>query len=619
MKDIKKPYTFADEAKRIQAKYQKRLDNGDVLAKISLNREMDRLKEKQEVLKAQMAPEQSVPQMPVDPQIQQAMVPEQGMDPQSVMYKYGGYRKRLAEGGVPGGYNEVAPGIIVTTNQRGESIYRQRQADGSYIPLTVQQVRQIQLGNFNNTPSAMSASIYPQNNNAVNVPNVDPRGEGTIQTPTKVTTKDTNPRTGKNFTKEEVQRYNQRARNMGATSALENQGYRDTSEKYWSKDDLTDEEIKEGNKQNKLYTDYWNKLNAARDAKIAKGGSNYLTVEEQKAVIGDKGFNDFYSAKQYLNNLATTKGMNTQTFGKNEETRYSKSGDPNQDQLFGYRSAAQQFYLPELNDSYSNAPTIDPNNPNQSIPNQGSDWTQVANEFDPYRIDDRYDTGSFIAGNAGLMNRFRPDQLSFDRVDPAYVSYEPARQEALRQNTIARNVGINNIRNTAGSAGQALANSLALQTGLNQNLNSAMTNSSMQEANTNAMMYGNTSNINSGIQRAEAMQNYTDRHYVDEANRERLAAIGANTSGYLQRLKQNRFDELGLQSASPDYYFDRSGNYVARRNWIDQNKPVNTVPVQNNQTTIPTIEENNPLIQDIYEDPYSSYIMAKYGGNLKRK
>lgn len=618
MKDIKKPYTFADEAKRIQSKYQKRLDNGDVLAKISLNREMDRLKEKQEALKAQMNPEQSTPQMPMenqmDSQMEQPMVPGQGMESQSTMYKYGGYRNKMANGGVPGGYKEIVPGVIETTNQRGEPIYRQRQADGSYAPLTVQQVRQIQLGNFNNTPSVMQASIYPQNKPTVNTTNVTP-----TQPVAKVTTKDTNPKTGKNFTKEEVQRYNQRARNMGATSALENSGYRDNSEKYWSKDDLTDEEIKEGNKQNKVYSDYWNKLNAARDAKIAKGGSNYLTVEEQKAAIGEKGYNDFYGAKDYLNKLSMSKGMPTQTFGKNEETRYSKPGDPNQDQLFGYRSAAQQFYLPELNDPYAEAPTNDPNNPNQSIPNQGTDWTQVANEFDPYRIDDRYDTGSFIAGNAGLMKRFRPDQLSFDRVDPAYVFYEPARQEAVRQNNIARNVGINNIRNTAGSTGQALANTLALQTGLNQNLNSTMTNSSMQEANANAMMYGNTSNINSGIQRSEAMQNYGDRHYVDEANRERLAAIGANTSGYLQRLKQNRFDELGLQSVSPDYYFDKSGNYVSRRNWIDQNKPINTVPIQNNQTITPTIEDNNPLFQNIYEDPYSSYIMAKYGGNLKRK
>jgi hypothetical protein len=386
---------------------------------------------------------------------------------------------------------------------------------------------------------------------------------------------------------------------MGATSALENSGYRDNSEKYWSKDDLTDEEIKEGNKQNKLYNDYHSKLSAARDAKIAKGGSNYLTVDEQKAAIGEKGYNEFYGAKDHLNKLSMTKGMPTQTFGKNEETRYSKTGDPGQD---------------------------------QSIPNQGTDWTQVANESDPYRIDDRYDTGSFIAGNAGLMKRFRPDQMTFDRVDPAYVSYEPARQEAVRQNNIARNVGINNIRNTAGSAGQAMANSLALQTGLNQNLNSTMTNSSMQEANTNAMMYGNTSNINSGIQRSEAMQNYTDRHYVDEANMERQAAIGANTSGYLQRLKQNRFDELGLQSVSPNYYFDKSGNYVARRNWIDQNRQTNTMPIQNNQSTPPTIEDNPSMWQDIYTDPnlprefkglettpYSSYIIARYGGNLKRK
>jgi hypothetical protein len=220
-------------------------------------------------------------------------------------------------------------------------------------------------------------------------------------------------------------------------------------------------------------------------------------------------------------------------------------------------------------------------------------YEMVENQIDPYQINPMYDIGAAAATTAPLLaHKFKEDPLRFDRPAPGYVSYENAREQARKDATVARNVGLQNLKNIS-SGGGAAANALALQTGLQGNLNRSLTASQEAEANRNAAIFGQNQMAKANIGMREDIQNYQDRRYVDEGNFQTASTVGRNVGNLIDRLKQNELLELEMQSYNPDYMFDKDGKYIARRSKQYVPREITTTPtVADTPTTSPINSEN---------------------------
>lgn len=368
-----------------------------------------------------------------------------------------------------------------------------------------------------------------------------------------------------------------------------------------------------------------------RGVRSTRGGD--VKTGELKSIIGPEAYNELESAYNTLTSMSTKYGVPAQSFGINDTGEFGGSNLP---QWYGYRFDSTKWNFGE---TPQGEPTVEVNANQQN----DAQYEYYNRDINPYQINPKYDIGSAIASTRPLLKeRNNVDPLKFDRVDPGYINLDPYREQVGRDATTTRNVALNNIRNTASGAGSALANATAAQTEIQSNVNKALLDSNAREVNANAGIYGRTQAQNANIQKAESMQNYQDRKYVDENEKMRMRNIGANTSGLLQRLKGNEYAELGLQSYNPDYMFDENGIYQARRGVRRADQPQYSQQVAqpaNNQAQLgqlaqPTIqgryspEVPNPYdqgFQDIEIDqplqPIEGQPLWKYkcGGKLKKK
>lgn len=377
------------------------------------------------------------------------------------------------------------------------------------------------------------------------------------------------------------------------------------------------------------------KKNQAALRGVYQKEGNDIKLDRLKQILGSEAYKQLEDSYNTLTTITKKYGINPQSFGINDPSNSTGSNLP---QWYGPRFDATAWNI----NGPTGEVTIDPG---KQTANTSYSWKE--NQIDPYRINPFYDTASLAASTIPLLNeRNVADPLKFDRVTPGYVSYENEREQARRDATLARNTGLNNIRNTANSSGQALANAAGMQMGLQGILGNNLASSQEREANANAAIYGNVGLQNANIQRLEALQNYEDRRYVDENQKMRNRNIGSNFSDYMQRLKGNKFAELNLASMDPNYMFDINGNYVARRTPV-QNTIYNTegkiteqfnpsIGIQNNQDyrnqPVTNIQPYNPLIADPYDQGFTDieitnplnvsegqYLWKKYGGKLKRR
>jgi hypothetical protein len=341
-------------------------------------------------------------------------------------------------------------------------------------------------------------------------------------------------------------------------------------------------------KANKKHDAYQKRLQAASNGKD-------LSATEVRKILG-KDYDDWNNLDTTLREKARKYEIPVQTFGLTEnKTKGINYEDFQKEQYAGPRVLGTDF-----NTSFEEVKAAqDAVNKGTATPEDKAtlqQYERVKNEYDPYKINDKYDIASTIAATAPLArHEFKEDQLKFDRVAPGYVSYENERQQTRRDADIARNVGLNNLRNTASGSGQAAANALALQTGLQSNLDRGLASSQEREANTNSGIFGQNQAQNAQISQAEKMQNYADRRYVDEGNFNTSAQIGRNIAGLTDRIKDNRNYETWLANRNPDYYVNKEGEQTARYTWK---------PVDNNVYGQAPIDAPAPVVNEkLYNDP----------------
>jgi len=276
-----------------------------------------------------------------------------------------------------------------------------------------------------------------------------------------------------------------------------------------------------------------------------------LTDLEIKRALTPEQYKELQGAYDTLTGVADKYEILAQSFGSGDTDTGS-----NLPQYFGRRFAGTTFDIT----GPKGEPVV------QAKPAQQGQWQTVENQIDPYQINPMYDIGATAATTAPLLaHKFKEDPLTFDRPAPGYVSYENQREQARRDATVARNVGLQNLKNISSGSGQAAANALAMQTGLQSNLDRNLAASQEAEANRNAAIFGQNQIAKANIGLREDLQNYEDRRYVDEGNFQTASTIGRNVGNLIDRLKQNEMLELEMQSYNPDYMFNKDGKYVARR------------------------------------------------------
>ena len=160
------------------------------------------------------------------------------------------------------------------------------------------------------------------------------------------------------------------------------------------------------------------------------------------------------------------------------------------------------------------------------------------------------------------------DPNKYGRLSPNLVNYNAARDEARKQNAVARAIAAKNARNLAGSG---LASAAAGDAILNSNLGSQLGNLYMQEYNTNQQMRNQYDQLNNQLAIQEDIANRQDRARMQETRVQALENIGRNLGTHKRdqalteadnKTNRNYYDFMNSISQYGNVLVDKDGRIV---------------------------------------------------------
>lgn len=163
--------------------------------------------------------------------------------------------------------------------------------------------------------------------------------------------------------------------------------------------------------------------------------------------------------------------------------------------------------------------------------------------------------GTSLAGN--IIGANRADKLSrqsvvLPRTTAEQINLEPERQALTRKYNTASNVMLRNARDMS-SPGAAYANQITGITSLTDSLGSGLSQSYMNEANTNAQYRTQANTMNAEIGAKEALTNMDLKNtYLNQANQYRDAAISTIPAALRDYREQVNQDNL-ISTFGRDY------------------------------------------------------------------
>lgn len=307
----------------------------------------------------------------------------------------------------------------------------------------------------------------------------------------------------------------------------------------------------------------------------ANNNGKALSQSEIKAILKD----DYDTWKDYVKTTSKDKGYNLE--GTNE------SGKDFDSLLFGEKFAN----LPEDTTETPTTTQAEVSDTQADFVPDSSVEYGVNPDYTPYKTSPLADIASTAIGSLPLGNRFLADPQRFERVGTNLVDYDPERRRVSREIDETRVGALDAIRGGGGSRGQQLSNIANTSSRLATAEANALADSYSRELNTNSQIASQADARNAQIQAQEALQNYQDRRYVDEGNKNLDYRLAENIADLPVRLAQNKRNDMFLNSVA-NYGYDKDGNLVPKvvplsdsqkerigvRNIAETQQPIGTIP-----------------------------------------
>jgi hypothetical protein len=178
----------------------------------------------------------------------------------------------------------------------------------------------------------------------------------------------------------------------------------------------------------------------------------------------------------------------------------------------------------------------------------------IAGSYLGQNIGNIYDIGVGLKGG---------DDVNFERVNPAYINLERAREDARKRAVLNRNIAMRNIRGVAPSAGSYLANIGAVTTGLNRQAGQEIGGLYTTEEMQNRQMDNMARSQNAQIQMRESIARQQEADAAKSSISSGLHGVGTTVGMATKDTRQEKVQSDMLKNfmGTENYKADGKGIY----------------------------------------------------------